>query len=275
MKRHNIYAIIIVAIIILIILFIINQYYLKHKESFKSVSASSSSRSSAKPSTAKPVTSTETTTTTTKTTVTTNNSSTSKKRTCFSKDTLLQLEDGNTIKINDAKLGNKILSYSIRENKLKYSPIIAIPHEENNILSEFVEIKTFSGKNIKMTTFHLIPLLKNNKKSFELSKAIDIEINDIIITVDGNEIVTAKEIISENGIYTVVTNEDYIVVNNIIASPFAISHLLPSFYYQIHKIVYNINPKLLETVGFNKFNKTSIKVFDNIYEMYEKYLIKV
>ena len=244
MKQTNIYAIIIVIIIILIILFIINQYYLKHKESFV-VEASHASYVSHASHASPPPASSKTVSSTTTTTTTTSNSSGSGRKSCFSKDTLLQLENGSTIKITDAKLGNKILSYSLKENKLKYSPIIAIPHEENNILSQFVEIKTFSGKNIKMTDFHLIPLLKNNKRSFELSKAIDAEINDIIITVDGNEIVTSKEIISENGIYTVVTNEDYIVANNIIASPFAISHLLPSFYYQIHKINYNINPKLL------------------------------
>jgi len=272
MKQTNIYAIIIVIIVILIILFIINQYYLKHKESFV---VATSHASTAPRAVARPPASSKTVSSTTTTTTTTSNSSSSGRKSCFSKDTLLQLENGNTIKITDAKLGNKILSYSLKENKLKYSPIIAIPHEENNILSQFVEIKTFSGKNIKMTDFHLIPLLKNNKRSFELSKAIDIEINDIIITVDGNEIVTSKEIISENGIYTVVTNEDYIVANNIIASPFAISHLLPSFYYQIHKIIYNINPKLLETNTFDKFNKNSIKLFDNIYDMYEKHSIKV
>jgi hypothetical protein len=268
MKKNNLLNIIITIIIILIVLFIIDKYYVKKNEGF--IAAHAASHSAARSTNNSKLTTTTPIASTNNTTTTTSSSSSSKDSSCFSKDTLLELETGNTIKINEAKIGDKVLSYSLSKNKLIYSPIIAIPHEENNISTQFIEIKTLSGKSIKMTDCHLIPLLKNDKRKFELLKASDIEINDIIITLDGNEIITSKEIINENGIYTVVTREDYIVVNNIIASPFAVSHLLPNFYYNIHKIIYNINPKLLETTIFNKFDKTNIKFFNNIYKLYKE-----
>jgi len=226
MKYSEINIIIIIIIIIFIILFILNQYFFK-KEYFISVGHASaiSVHSSSNNPTYKPGSN--------------KGGNNSNGGGCFSKDTLLQLEDGTTMKIIDAKIGDKILSYS--ENKLIYAPIIAIPHEKNNILSKFIEIKTSNNKNIKMTECHLIPVLKNNK--FELIKANNIELNNIIITVDGYESITDKNITYEYGIYTVVTTGDYIVVNNIIASPFAISHLLGNFYYQLHKIIYNITEK--------------------------------
>lgn len=122
-----------------------------------------------------------------------------------------------------------------------------------------------------MTPSHLTPVLKKNKPTFELNKAKDIEINDIITTINGNELIVSKETVEDNGIYTVVVLEgDYIVVNDIIASPFEVSHVLPNLYYKLHKLVYNINPQILESTQFKKFNENNIQLFDNI-----KGLIKI
>jgi len=184
-----------------------------------------------------------------------------KDKSCFSKDSLLKLENGNTIKIENAKIGDIILSYSSKENKLSYSPIVAIPHEKNNILSKFIKFTTNSGKSIKMTEKHLIPVLKkqnsnnNNNNSFDVIFAEKIEINDIVKTVNGNEQITSIEIVEEEGIYTVITLEEYIVVDNIIASPYAIFHLLGNIYYSLHKNLYSINPKIIDSPYFKKFNQ--------------------
>ena len=179
---------------------------------------------------------------------------------CFSKDSLLTLEDGSNIKISDAKVGQKILSCS--NNVLKFSSIVSIPHERNNISSQFIKLVTSSGKSIKMTPYHLLPV--QNGDLFTLTCANDVEVNDIIMTVDGYESVTSKEIEMDNGIYTVVTNDDYIVVNNIIASPFDTFHDLANVYYQIHRTVYNINPQILETEIFNDFNKLNVNIFNTL-----------
>jgi len=175
---------------------------------------------------------------------------------CFSKDTLLQMEDGSFIKICDAEIGQCVLSYS-SNNGLTYSPIVSIPHERNEIYAEFVNIVTETRKNVKMTKCHLIPVSKANGP-YELIAADKIDINDTIMTVDGEEKVVSKESCFDSGIYTVVTKADYIVTNNIIASPFAIFHMLPSMYYQIHKVIHNINPHILKTDTFLQINKQII-----------------
>jgi hypothetical protein len=180
---------------------------------------------------------------------------------CFSKDSLLKLENGNIIKIEDAKIGDKILSYSLKENKLKYSPIVAIPHQKNNILSKFIKFTTNSGKNIKMTDKHLIPVLKQNNNTFNNIFAEKIEINDIVKSVDGNEQITSIEIIEDEGVYTVVTLEEYIVVDNIIASPYAVFelfHLLGNIYYSLHKNLYRLNPIIINSSYFKKFDENVI-----------------
>ena len=192
--------------------------------------------------------------------------STPRKNKCFSKDSSLHLEDGSSMQINTAKIGDKILSYSLTENKFKYSPIISIPHEKNNISSQFIEITTSSGKKIKMTKDHLIPIISEGSSDMKLIKAENINTNDVILTVDGCETVSSKEVITEDGIYTVITMDDYIVVNNIVVSPFAISHLVSNFYYQFHRTLYNISPSIIESSYFNTFNKNNVNLFNNIYE---------
>ena len=43
--------------------------------------------------------------------------------------------------------------------------------------------------------------------------------------------ITTIEITKCKGVYTVVTTEEYIVVNDLIASPFAVSHVIGNFFY--------------------------------------------
>lgn len=183
---------------------------------------------------------------------------------CFSKDSLLKLENGNTIKIEDAKIGDKILSYSLLKNKLNYSPIVAIPHERNNKLTKFIKFTTNSSKSIKMTEKHLIPALQKNNNSFNIILAEKIKINDIIKTIDGNEQITSIETVEEEGIYTVVTLEEYIVVDNIIASPYELYHILANIYYSLHKNLYRLNPEILNSPYFKKFNEECINFYNKL-----------
>ena len=237
--------------LIIVIFFLISKFYF-YKESFIAVSAHST------PHTTYRSTSSNSSSNTSK-----SNSSSNNRPACFSKDSFLLLENGNTINITEAKIGDKILSYS--NNNFIYSPIIAIPHIRNDILSKFFNIKTCSNKYISMTESHLIPIYIDN--SFKLTQAQNIKINDTIITIDGFETITDINISYDNGIYTVVTSNDYIVVNNIVASPFAISHFLPSFYYLLHKIIFNIDPNILNSSTFTSFNYNSNLLFNKFFEI--------
>jgi hypothetical protein len=63
-----------------------------------------------------------------------------------------------------------------------------------------------------------------------------------IQTIEGLEnIVDITESI-EYGIYTIVTNEEYVVINEVIASPFSVNHYITNTYYNIHRFVYSLFP---------------------------------
>ena len=54
-----------------------------------------------------------------------------------------------------------------------------------------------------------------------MTKAGDVALGACLMTVDGEEKVVGKEIVESFGIYTLVTNEALVVVNGVVASPFA------------------------------------------------------
>ena len=51
--------------------------------------------------------------------------------------------------------------------------------------------------------------------------------------------------------------QEYLVVNDIIASPFGVSHMMANLYYNIHRIVYATAPKLLSYPWLNRANEVS------------------
>jgi len=187
---------------------------------------------------------------------------------CFSGDSTIYLEGNITKQMKDAAIGDKILSYSMRENKFVYSPIVAIPHGTNNIISEFMEIQTSSDKKLKLTPDHLVPIMKSTGTTFDIISAKDISLGDTIISVDGKETVTAVSDFDCEGIYTVVTLEEFIVVNNIVASPYALFHFLGHLYYSIHKFLYKVNPGIVKHQIFGELNKQTEQFYSKTVEIY-------
>jgi hypothetical protein len=58
------------------------------------------------------------------------------------------------------------------------------------------------------------------------------------------EKVSAVETVRGQGLYTIVTKDEYLVVNGIIASPFAYNHMVANLFYNIHRFVYAFVPTL-------------------------------
>ena len=66
------------------------------------------------------------------------------------------------------------------------------------------------------------------------------------MTVDGAEKVMDMVTVQGKGIYTVVTNKEYIVVNGIVATPFGgINPTSANIYYNLHRLVYAFMPAAL------------------------------
>ena len=82
-----------------------------------------------------------------------------------------------------------------------------------------------------------------------------VSVGDCIMTVSGHEEVAAVEIMSGEGVYTLVTNEEFIVVNGIIASPFGGNHMIANLYYNVHRLIYMSYPALLQHSWLHQANE--------------------
>jgi len=165
-----------------------------------------------------------------------------KKKSCFSGDSLLTLKNGESIPMSKATVGQEILSYSYEKGAFLYSPIVWLPHAENTDGSDFVKIDTKSGLSLTLTKDHLVPSgsCDANPSSYSLKRADHVKPNECMYSMAGATVVTSTTCTRGHGLYTVVTLEQYIVVDGLVASPFAINHYLPDTFYSLHRLAFKI-----------------------------------
>lgn len=87
-----------------------------------------------------------------------------------------------------------------------------------------------------------------------------VSVGDCIMTVSGEEKVTSVERVLGEGVYTVVTNAEYVVVNGIIASPFGVNHMMGNLYYNVHRMVYASAPALLKLYWLSNANEVCLLI---------------
>lgn len=163
---------------------------------------------------------------------------------CFSNNMKIELDSGKKINISDAKIGDKILSYDPINKKLVYSDIIFIPHKKSFEKDFLIKIITKNNLELVMTKCHYMPI--KNKNNIVIKKANNLEINDKIITINGEDMISNIKIIEDIGKFTVITNEEFIVVNDIITSPFGsnISHNISNKLYNLLRFIYKIDTNI-------------------------------
>jgi Hint module len=172
-------------------------------------------------------------------------SSSSSSDGCFSGSETVSLESGESKLISEVLVGDRILSADAA-GKMAYSEVVAVPHAKNEIQARFIQLVTESGRDVKMTGLHMVPAGSCSMSGdLPLIYASAVKMGDCIKTVDGLEkVVGLKESVSK-GIYTVVAMNEYVVVNGVVASPFAISHVFANVYYNLYRMVYAYFPNLL------------------------------
>jgi Hint module len=124
--------------------------------------------------------------------------------------------------------------------------VVFIPHGANKQRVIFTHITTHSGRDIKMTKNHILPagtcslspsphsLSLPLPLSLPLLYASQVSVGDCIMTVSGQERVSAVENIRGEGVYTIVTNEvgSYASTTEISAFPtplFSMNDVLSSY----------------------------------------------
>ena len=172
---------------------------------------------------------------------------------CFSGSETVALESGEVKFISDVTVGDRVLAASAA-GKTLYSDVVFVPHGANKESAVFMHITTESGRDVKMTQSHIIPAGVCGS-SLPLVYASKVTVGDCVLTVSGEEKVSSVESVRGEGVYTIVTKEEFIVVNGIVASPFGANHMMANMYYNIHRFAFTIAPTLLATNLFHSINE--------------------
>ena len=167
---------------------------------------------------------------------------------CFADSEVVTMENGMTKSIAEVQIGDRILSADV-EGKTSFSDVVYVPHGANTIEATFVMLTTETGRNVKMTTNHILPAGQCGA-AMTVRRADAVSAGDCVMTVEGVEKVMDMVTMQGKGIYTVVTNKEYIVVNGIVATPFGgVNPTLANMYYNLHRLVYAFMPQALMFSG--------------------------
>lgn len=174
---------------------------------------------------------------------------------CFSGSEVVTLESGDSKSISQIEVGDRILTANL-EGKFDFSEVVFVPHGKNYDMTDFSNIVTSTGREIKLTRNHLI--FNGDCTSdtpYELIEANAVLKGSCIQTIEGREEVMINTQVSGYGLYTAVTKDEFIVVNGIVASPFSVNHAVAHTYYNIHRVLYDVAPTLLSSKFIQKTNE--------------------
>ena len=146
--------------------------------------------------------------------------------------------------ISEAQIGDRVLSYSVNKKEFVYSDIVWIPHAKNSDAAKFNKISTEKGEELILTPDHLITSgdCCDATNSVSLIRAKQMTVGTCVLTIHGMDKVVEVTTVDGNGLYSVITNEEYVVVNDIVASPFAVNHFAVNQFYNIHRTLYKLFP---------------------------------
>jgi Hint module len=164
---------------------------------------------------------------------------------CFAASETVQLESGDTKFVADVRIGDRVLAAD-STGKSVFSPVVYLPHGANKDIATFNQISTRNGRDVKMTMNHVI-FAGACGSTLPLVYASEVAVGDCINTVSGQDVVVSVEAVQSEGVYTVITKEEFIVVNGIIASPFGANHMMANMYYNIYRFLFSLSPLLLSS----------------------------
>jgi hypothetical protein len=149
------------------------------------------------------------------------------------------------------KVGDEVLAVD-KSGKVAYSPVVSIPHLKNDIPGLFHRLVLSSGADIHMTAEHLIFVgsCLAPFSEYRLRPAAKVPMGACVWTVSGSDLVVQNEVVQGRGMYSIVTELPYLVVNNIFASPFAVNHFVADVFYGIYRFGYRVFPSLFQSQLF-------------------------
>mmetsp|Transcript_4368 Transcript_4368/g.9256 ORF Transcript_4368/g.9256 Transcript_4368/m.9256 type:complete len:392 (+) Transcript_4368:21-1196(+) len=135
---------------------------------------------------------------------------------CFHGDGTVLLESGNSKRLLELSLGD-VIKTSDGEGRFSFNPVLNLPHNANNSEpAAFLTLTTETGKMVVMTSDHFIPRCGQGEVT-----ASELVVGDCVLTIDGKETLMDISATAKYGVFTAITQDKFIVVDGIVASPYS------------------------------------------------------
>jgi hypothetical protein len=167
---------------------------------------------------------------------------------CFAGSESVERNDWVRIEISKVVVGDRILAAS-KSGVFSFAEVIAVPHGFNQIPTNFVSIVMENG-DLSLTPDHLVLASKDCYMEPRLFAAIEINVAFCLMTTKGYKPVISKTMRSGLGAYTVVTTEEFIVINGVVASPFALNHAIGNSFYGVLRVLHKMFPSVIVSKTF-------------------------
>ncbi|KAI4459240.1 hedgehog [Holotrichia oblita] len=143
---------------------------------------------------------------------------------CFSAESTVISETGATRKLQDLRIGEKILSMDLDTQEFVYSEVILFLDWDPSQRRDFLKIELQSGRTLTVTPSHLIFQIANDNRSRTIYAA-KLKTGDRVLVLDSKKliedsIVKVRQIVS-TGVFAPLTLTGTVVVDGVLASCYA------------------------------------------------------
>lgn len=155
-------------------------------------------------------------------------SSAGKSGGCFPGKSIVRTEDGSKKSLDQLQLGERVAALD-STGTMVYSEVIAFLDRSPEDRRQFVRLTTESGRALTLTPSHLVPVSLDSGITTEFASKV--RVDDEIMTYNGSQSlkgtlrwdrVISTSLVLEEGIYAPLTTEGTLLVDEVVASCYAI-----------------------------------------------------
>jgi hypothetical protein len=141
---------------------------------------------------------------------------------CFPASSVVELEDGSVITIDQLAIGDMV-----KVGPRMFSKVFMFTHKMAGGAHDFVQLTTSSGATISVTSGHYMPI------DGSLVAASNVAVGDVLQLGDGTlDEVASVAVVQGSGLYNPQTLHGDIVVNGVVASTYTTA-VAPSFAHAV------------------------------------------
>lgn len=141
---------------------------------------------------------------------------------CFTGHSTVLTSSGRHLPLSELQVGDRVLALDPTTNRLTFSEVIMFLDYDPSQRREFLKIRLANGRTITLTPVHLL-VLQDHSTVF----ASTVKIGDKLLVCDRDDVLVASavvdvELILETGVYAPLTAAGTVVVDDVVASCYAL-----------------------------------------------------